>query len=174
MSDYTAPLQEISHVLSDLVGIAELAELPGFEEVSDDLVEAILDECGKLASGVIAPLNNSADREGSRVENDQVIEASGLKEAYRQYVDGGWNSLPFDPEYGGQGLPAVLASAVQEMVQSSNLAFSLCPLLTQGAIDAVALHHTVPRAAICDSTLCTSLCPGCRAATNCRWWSASR
>lgn len=140
MSEYRAPLQEISHVLRDLVGIDDLAGLAGYQEVSGDLVDAILEECGKLASGVIAPLNASADREGSRVENGRVVEASGLKEAYRQYVEGGWNSLPFDPEYGGQGLPMVLATAVQEMVQTSNLAFSLCPLLTQGAIDAISQH----------------------------------
>ena len=140
MADYVVPLLEMSHVLQDIAGVGAMAKLPGFEEVNDELVEAILEECGKLASGAIAPLNASADREGSRVENGQVVEASGLKEAYREYVEGGWNSLPYDPEFGGQGLPGVLASAVLEMVQTANLAFSLCPMLTQGATDAIAAH----------------------------------
>jgi alkylation response protein AidB-like acyl-CoA dehydrogenase len=140
MTDYSAPTTEIGHVLRDLASIGKLAELPGFEDVSDDLIDAVLDECGKLASNVVAPLNVSGDREGTRVEDGQVVEASGFKDAYWQYVEGGWNSLPFEPAYGGQGLPTVLAFAVQEMMQSANVAFSLCPLLNQGAIDALTQH----------------------------------
>ncbi|NCZ75174.1 MAG: hypothetical protein EBX65_06745, partial [Betaproteobacteria bacterium] len=93
-----------------------------------------------LTAEAMAPLNWPGDRQGSRVENRQVVQADGFKEAYWQYVDGGWNSVPFPADYGGQSLPVTLATAVQEMVQSANLALSLCPLLTQGAIDAILAH----------------------------------
>ena len=120
--------------------MAEIAALPGLEEATPDLVRAILEGAAQLTEAAIAPLNRSGDQQGSRVENRAVVQAEGFKEAYWQYVDGGWNSLPFASEYGGQGLPLVLATAVQEMIQSANLSFSLCPLLTQGAIDAIVMH----------------------------------
>ncbi len=140
MSDYKAPVTDIAFVLSEHVGMADIAALPGLEEATPDLVQAILDGAAQLTEAVIAPLNKSGDQQGARVENRAVVQADGFKEAYWQYVEGGWNSLPFASEYGGQGLPLVLATAVQEMIQSANLSFSLCPLLTQGAIDAIVMH----------------------------------
>ena len=140
MSDYKAPVTDIAFVLEEHVGMADIAALPGLEEATPDLVQAILDGAAQLTEAVIAPLNRSGDQQGARVENRAVIQADGFKEAYWQYVDGGWNSLPFASEHGGQGLPLVLATAVQEMIQSANLSFSLCPLLTQGAIDAIVMH----------------------------------
>jgi 3-(methylthio)propanoyl-CoA dehydrogenase len=140
MSDYKAPVTDIAFVLEEHAGMAAIAGLPGLEEATPDLVQAVLEGAAQLTEQAIAPLNWSGDRQGSRVENRQVVQADGFKEAYWQYVDGGWNSVPFSPDYGGQGMPLVLATAVQEMVQSANLAFSLCPLLTQGAIDAIAMH----------------------------------
>jgi alkylation response protein AidB-like acyl-CoA dehydrogenase len=140
MSDYKAPVEDIAFVIEEHAGMAALRALPGFGEATPDLVQAILEGSAQLAAEVVAPLNTSGDREGSRVENREVVQATGFKEAWAQYVDGGWNSLPFPGEYGGQGLPVVLATAVQEVIQSANLAFSLCQLLTQGAIDAILAH----------------------------------
>jgi hypothetical protein len=94
-----------------------------------------LDEAGRLARDVIAPLNAVGDRTGSRLENGVVRTPPGWQEAYRAFVEGGWNSLPCEPEHGGQGMPWALATVVQEMVQAANLSFGLCPLLTAGAID---------------------------------------
>jgi len=139
MSDYKPPVTEIAFVLEEHASMGELAQL-GFEEATPDLVQAILEGAAALTSEAMAPLNWPGDRQGSRVENRQVVQADGFKEAYWQYVDGGWNSVPFPADYGGQGLPVTLATAVQEMVQSANLALSLCPLLTQGSIDAILSH----------------------------------
>jgi alkylation response protein AidB-like acyl-CoA dehydrogenase len=139
MSDYNPPVTEIAFVLEEHARMGELAQL-GFEEATPDLVQAILEGAAALTSEAMAPLNWPGDRQGSRVENRQVVQADGFKEAYWQYVDGGWNSVPFPADYGGQGLPVTLATAVQEMVQSANLALSLCPLLTQGSIDAILSH----------------------------------
>jgi alkylation response protein AidB-like acyl-CoA dehydrogenase len=142
VSDYTAPLADMRFALEEIAGIAEIASLPGCEQASPDLVEAILEEAGKLASGVLAPLNRVGDKEGSRLENGVVRTPEGFKEAYRQYVEGGWNALPFEPEHGGQGLPMVLATAVLEMWNAANMGFALCPLLNVGAVEALTAHGT--------------------------------
>jgi alkylation response protein AidB-like acyl-CoA dehydrogenase len=140
MSDYKAPLNDIAFVLEEHVGIAAIAALPGLEEATPDLVQAVLEGAAKLTGEVIAPLNWPGDRQGTRVENRAVVQADGFKEAYWQYVEGGWNSLQFPAELGGQGMPGTLATAVLEMTQSAGIAFGLCPLLTQGAIDAILAH----------------------------------
>jgi 3-(methylthio)propanoyl-CoA dehydrogenase len=142
VSDYTAPLADMRFALEEIAGIAEIASLPGCEQASPDLIEAILEEAGKLASGVLAPLNRVGDKEGSRLENGVVRTPQGFKEAYRQYVEGGWNALPFEPEHGGQGLPMVLATAVLEMWNAANMGFALCPLLNVGAVEALTAHGT--------------------------------
>jgi alkylation response protein AidB-like acyl-CoA dehydrogenase len=126
-------------VLKELAGLGEVAQLPGYEEATEDTVDAILEEASKFASQVLDPLNYSGDREGSRWQDGAVTTPKGFKEAYRQYVDGGWGALPFGPEHGGQGLPKLVATAVEEMLTSANMSFSLCPLLTQGAIHALEL-----------------------------------
>ncbi len=139
MSDYQYPVNDI---LFSLLSIADINKLSPYleEPVDQELLEAILGEAGKLSEQVIAPINASGDSEGSRVENGEVIEAKGFKEAFKAYTDGGWVGLSGDPEYGGQGLPSFIATAVNEGVQSANLAFSLCPLLSHGAIEAIS-HH---------------------------------
>ncbi|MGK2914650.1 MAG: acyl-CoA dehydrogenase [Porticoccaceae bacterium] len=140
MTDYRAPLEEINFVINDLLEIQRIALLPGYEEATADLVGAILAEADRFCSEVIAPTNQTADREGCRVENRQVITApilDGLYEAFRQ---AGWSSLTGDPRYGGQGLPQLLGIAVDEMYQSANMAFSLLPLLTTGVITALSRH----------------------------------
>jgi alkylation response protein AidB-like acyl-CoA dehydrogenase len=140
VTDYAAPLADMRFQLSEIAGIAEIAALPGCEQASPDLVDAVLEEAAKLAGGVLAPLNRQGDQEGSTLENGVVRTPTGFKEAYRHYVDGGWNALPFPSEHGGQGLPQVLATAVLEMWNAANMGFALCPLLNVGAVEALAAH----------------------------------
>ena len=140
MSQYTAPLRDMHFVMRELAGLDQVERLPGCEEVSADLVDAILDEASKFASGVLAPLNWAGDQQGARWEHGRVITADGWKEAYRQYTEAGWTALACDPQYGGQGLPKLVSTAVMEMWKSANMAFSLCPMLTNGAIEAVTLR----------------------------------
>ncbi|MEO3433211.1 acyl-CoA dehydrogenase [Inquilinus sp. CAU 1745] len=142
MTSYAAPIQEMRFVLSRLVGLDRLAELPGYEEATPELVDAILEEAGKLASGVLAPLNHSGDRERSVLENGIVRTPKGFKEAYAAYREGGWNSVPFSPDHGGQGLPWTVGMAIQEMWHSANMAFGLCPTLNQSAVELLEAHGT--------------------------------
>ena len=139
MSAYTAPLKDMKFVLNELAGMAEVAKLPGCEDATPDTVEAILEEAAKFTTGVLDPLNWTGDQEGSQWKDGAVKTPKGFKEAYKQFVEGGWNGLPLDPEWGGQGLPKLVSTPVTEMVTSANMAFSLCPLLTQGAIEALLL-----------------------------------
>ncbi|HEX4926747.1 MAG TPA: acyl-CoA dehydrogenase [Burkholderiales bacterium] len=139
MSAYQAPLKDMRFVLNELAGLAEVAKLPGYEEASPDTVDAILEEASKFASEVLDPLNYSGDQEGSVWKDGAVRTPRGFKEAYDQYVQAGWAALPFDAHWGGQGLPKLVATAVEEMLTSANMSFSLCPLLTQGAIHAIEL-----------------------------------
>lgn len=140
MTAYTAPLADMRFVLEHVAGLGEVAALPGLDHASPDVVDAVLEEAGKLAANVLAPLNRSGDVEGATFENGVVRTASGFREAYRQYAEGGWMGLVFPEAYGGQGLPWLLNAAVSEMWNAANLSFQLCPLLTQGAIEAI-LHH---------------------------------
>ncbi|HJS33201.1 MAG TPA: acyl-CoA dehydrogenase [Alphaproteobacteria bacterium] len=140
MSGYIAPIQEMRFVLEEVAGLAEVAGMPGGENATPDLVAHILEEAGKFASQVLAPLNRVGDVEGAVLENGVVRTAPGFKAAYKQWVAAGWNSVPFDPEHGGGGLPWVVATAVNEMWQASNMSFALMPLLTQGAIELLAEH----------------------------------
>jgi len=137
---YAAPLADMRFVLDEVAGLDELAQLPGYEAASPDLVEAILGEAAKLAETELAPLNQPADRVGSVLENGVVRTPPGFREAYARYVEGGWNGLAFDPEYGGQGLPLALAIPVAEMWNSACMGFALCPLLTVGAVELLQAH----------------------------------
>ncbi len=137
---YTAPITELRFALDAIADLPGIARLPGYEEATPDLVTAILEEAGRLAGEVMAPLNHPGDRGGSAFENGVVRTPDGFPEAYRQFVEGGWNALPFDPDFGGQGLPWSLATAVQEMWQAANLSFGLCPLLTAGAVELLQAH----------------------------------
>ncbi len=137
---YSAPLSDMRFVLEQLCAIGDTAGLPGLEEATPDLVEAVLDEASRLTSEVLAPLNKGGDLQGSRLVDGAVRTPDGWKEAYTQFVEGGWNGAAFDPEYGGLGLPWVVNAALQEMIHAANMSFGLCPLLNQGAIEAVALN----------------------------------
>ncbi len=140
MSEYVAPLKDMQFVLKELAGLDQVAKLPGCEEASADLVDQILEESGRFCAEVLAPLNQSGDAEGSKWDKGQVATPKGFIDAYKQFVEGGWNALQFPPEFGGQGLPKLVATPVMEMWKAANMSFSLCPLLTGGAIEALLLR----------------------------------
>jgi 3-(methylthio)propanoyl-CoA dehydrogenase len=139
MKEYTAPLRDMQFVLRELAPIDEVARLPGCEDVNLEVADAILKEAGKLAAGVLSPLNVVGDREGARLNDGHVTTATGWRDVYRQFVDGGWNSLSCDPQWGGQGLPRLVSALVEEMWNGANVSFALCPMLTRGAIEALEL-----------------------------------
>ncbi|MBS1130449.1 MAG: Acyl-CoA dehydrogenase, C-terminal:Acyl-CoA dehydrogenase, central region [Proteobacteria bacterium] len=142
MSEYIAPLKDIRFVMQDLAGLDQVISLPGCEEASPDVVDAILEEAAKFSGEILSPLNRVGDRDGAKWKDKAVSTSPGFKEAYRQFVDNGWNGIGCDPEFGGQGLPKLLSTAVSEMWKSANHAFSLCPMLTQGAIEALMIAGT--------------------------------
>jgi len=136
---YTAPLADMRFALREVAGLSGVAALPGYEHATDDTIDAVLEEAAKLAGNGLAPLNREGDKVGAKLENGVVRTAPGFAAIYKEFVEGGWNSLPFDPEFGGQGMPWLLATTVQEMWQAANMGFGLVLLLNQGAIDAI--HH---------------------------------
>src|SRR5437762_412235 len=143
MSQYHAPLKEMQFVMNELAGLEQVGKLPGFEDATPDTVAAILAEAAKFATEVLDPLNAVGDREGARrLDDGSVKTPTGFKNAYLQYCANGWNGLTKNPEFGGQGLPQLVATAVEEMWHAANMAFDLCPLLTQGAIEAIELCGT--------------------------------
>ncbi|MFZ0839286.1 MAG: acyl-CoA dehydrogenase family protein, partial [Xanthobacteraceae bacterium] len=129
----------MNFVLNELAGLAQVAKLPGFEEAGPETVEAILEEAAKFASQVLAPINAEGDAVGCTWKDGDVTTPPGFKQAYAQFVAGGWNGLNSPHQFGGQGLPKLVASPVSEIVMSANLGFSLCPVLTSGAIEALLL-----------------------------------
>ncbi len=138
MSQYRAPLAEMQFVMTELAGLEDVARLPGYEDASLDTVAAILEEAGKFAADVLDPLNPVGDREGVELAGDGGVRTpSGFRDAYRQFCELGWNGLAKDPEFGGQGMPHLVAAAVDEMWNAANMAFELCPMLTSGAIEAI-------------------------------------
>jgi len=142
MSAYHAPIKDMQFVLRELAGIEQVGKLPGLEEATPDTIDAILDEAAKFAAGVLAPINASGDAEGARWKDGSVTMPAGFGQAYARFVENGWNGIGCEVEHGGQGMPKVVVAAVQEMWKASNMAFSLCPLLTTGAIEAITLSGT--------------------------------
>ncbi|MCO5089456.1 acyl-CoA dehydrogenase [Bosea sp. (in: a-proteobacteria)] len=134
---YTAPLQNMIFVLEDLCDLDQVASLPGLEDATPDMVRAIIKEASKYASQVLAPMNHAGDRSGLGFVDGLVTTPADWKPAYRMLVEAGWNSPAANPEYGGMGLPQLVNAAVQEMFQGANMSFQLCPMLTQGAIEAI-------------------------------------
>ena len=137
MSDYRAPVKDMRFVMDELAGFKELSQLPGYEDATPDLADAILEEAAKFAGEVLAPLNRIGDKEGSKLTPDGVTTPAGWKEAYKQFCAAGWNGVSSPADFGGQGLPDSLGVAIKEMVCSANLSFSLGPLLTTGAVEAL-------------------------------------
>ena len=141
MPTYRAPVDSVLFLLTDVLGFHRHANLPGFAEATPETVAAILSEGARFAEERLAPLNRVGDVEGcTRHDDGRVTTPTGFRDAYRDYAAGGWIGLAGDPDYGGQGLPYVLAAAMNEFVTSANMAFGMYPGLTQGAIAALTLH----------------------------------
>ena len=140
MTTYAPPLKDLRFVLQNLIGLDNLAALPGFEHVEADFVDAILAEAGKLLTDVWFPLNRSGDIEGSNLCDGVVVTPEGFKDAYQQMVQAGWLGIPFPEEYGGGNMPATIVTAVGEMVNATNPSLAMAPGLTQGALDALLEH----------------------------------
>jgi alkylation response protein AidB-like acyl-CoA dehydrogenase len=141
MSDYVPPLRDIRFVLEHIADLATLSGLEAYEHADPDTVFGVVEEAGRFMADVMAPLNRVGDTVGSQLDGDgRVTTPPGFRDAYRQYVEAGWGAVPFDPEFGGGGFPWLVTVVMQEMMTSANMAFSLCPLLTQGAIDMLS-HH---------------------------------
>jgi alkylation response protein AidB-like acyl-CoA dehydrogenase len=144
MTAYAAPLADMRFVIREIADLKAIRALPGYQEATDDLVDAILEEAGRLGAEVLSPLNASGDRQGCLWENGVVRTPDGFIQAYRQFVDGGWNGLAFPTEYGGQGLPFLLSTAVGEIWNAANMAFGLCPMLTQAAAELLLRQWLTP------------------------------
>ena len=138
MSNYTAPVEDMGFVLREVVELEKLCSETGLDASTIDIVDTVLEAAGKLAREEIEPINKPGDLEGLKINSaGEVTTATGFKDAYHHYVEGGWGSLQFDTKYGGQGVPFVVAASVQEMWHSANMSWGLCPLLTQGAVEAI-------------------------------------
>src|SRR5215813_7392802 len=140
MAVYKAPLKDINFVLNEVLDVAKLAELPGYQDATPDTIQAILEEAAKLCENVLFPLNRTGDEEGCTYENGVVRTPKGFKQAYDMFREGGWTSVTCDPEYGGQGLPATVGFALEELFTASNQAFAMYPGLSHGAYEALS-HH---------------------------------
>ena len=135
---YRVPTQEIRFVFKELAGLDDILALPGFEEVSGELVDAVLEENARFVEQAVAPLNRNADTDPARWHDGSVVTTPGFRQAFRDYAEGGWQGLQHDQKWGGQGLPKMVAAAAGENINAASLAFSLCPLLTDGVIEALA------------------------------------
>lgn len=134
---YTAPLKDMLFNIKHLARIDQIAQIPGFEEAGFDTAQAVLEECAKLNEGVISPLNWEGDKYPSSFHDGKVTTTPGFREAFRQYAEGGWQGLQHPVDFGGQGLPKTIGAACGEILNSANMSFALCPLLTDGAIEAL-------------------------------------
>ena len=140
MTEYAAPVRDMSFVIEELIGLESVNTLPGLDWVSEDLVRQVLTEAGRFGAEVLAPLNRVGDVQGCELRNGVVTTPDGFADAYRQFAAGGWNGTIAAPEHGGQGMPWLVTTAIGEIWESANLAFSLCPMLTQSAIWALTVH----------------------------------
>ncbi|WP_232324114.1 acyl-CoA dehydrogenase family protein, partial [Variovorax sp. WDL1] len=134
---YTAPLKDMLFDIEHLANIGEIARLPGFEDAGLDTARAVLEECARFNQDLVAPLNVAGDRHPSTFKDGQVTTTPGFKEAFAQYAAGGWQGLQHPSDFGGQGLPKTIGAACGEMLNSANMSFALCPLLSDGAIEAL-------------------------------------
>ena len=134
---YQAPIKDMLFVMQDLAGISQVAALPGFEDYGLDTAQAVLDESARFCQDIVAPLNWEGDRNPSSFQDGQVTTTPGFKQAYEQFIAGGWQGVIHPAEYGGQGFPKLIATACTEMLHASSLSFALCPMLTDGAIEAL-------------------------------------
>jgi len=142
MTGYAAPIKDIRFTLEQIAELGALAATERFAQAEPELVAQVLEEAGRLASETWAPLNQTGDRAGCRLENGVVRSPDGFAEAYRAFCEGGWNGIAADPEYGGMGLPLVVGTATDELWNAANMGLALCPLLTKGAVEAIHAHGT--------------------------------
>ncbi|UCD67514.1 MAG: acyl-CoA dehydrogenase [Betaproteobacteria bacterium] len=140
MSTYSAPIDDMQFVVKELIGLEQISSLPGCEEATPDLVDALLEEAGKFATGVLDPLNWPGDQHGATLSDGVVTAAPGFPKAYGQFCEAGWGALANDPEFGGQGLPHVVSALTSEMWNAACMSFALCPMLTSGAVHAIKRH----------------------------------
>jgi alkylation response protein AidB-like acyl-CoA dehydrogenase len=145
---FRPPVRDLLFALTEVVGIERLRAFPAFADLDRETLAAVVEAAGALAGEVLAPLNQPGDRTGASYHDGKVIAAPGFAAAYKAFAEGGWTSLSADPEFGGQGLPKALELAVFEMMHAANMAFSLCPMLTQGAIEAIHAHGTARQKAL--------------------------
>ena len=138
---YVPPLRDIRFVLEQLVDLDGLSKLEAFGHADPGTVFGVIEQSGRFMADVVGPLNRVGDTAGSTLDGDgQVTTPPGFREAYRQYVEAGWGAVPFPPEFGGGGFPWLVTVVMQEMMTSASMGFSLCPLLTQGAIEMLTRH----------------------------------
>jgi hypothetical protein len=135
--NYRAPVKDMLFCMTELAHLDEVAKLPGFEDFGAETAQAVLEECARFNEGVVAPLNREGDKAPSSWNDGEVTTPPGFKEAFRQFAEGGWQGLQHPAEFGGQGLPKTIGAACNEMLHSANMSFALCPLLTDGAIEAL-------------------------------------
>ncbi len=134
---YQAPLKDMLFNIEHLARIDQVARIPGFEDAGLETAQAVLEECAKFNEGVIAPLNWEGDKYPSSFHDGKVTTTPGFREAYAQFTAGGWQGLQHPADFGGQGLPKTIGAACGEMINAANMSFALCPLLTDGAIEAL-------------------------------------
>ena len=134
---YSAPLKDMLFVINELAGLSNVTALPGCEDATPDTVEAVLEEAGKFCGGVVAPLNLPSDKDPSYWHDGKVTTSKGFKEAFKAYAEAGWQGVQHPVEFGGQGLPKLVATPLLEMLNASSISFALCPLLSDGAIEAL-------------------------------------
>src|SRR5512139_3771040 len=134
---YTAPIKDMLFVMHELAGLKAIQKLPGCEEATDETVQAVLEENARFMGEVVAPLNWSGDTQPGGWSDGNVTTSPGFRAAFRSFVEAGWQGIQHPSEFGGQGLPKVVGAACMEMMQAANLSFALCPLLTDGAIEAL-------------------------------------
>ena len=158
MAHYIAPTKDMQYVLNDILDVQN-SSIPGYSDLDTDFLSAILEEAGKITSQVLAPLNAVGDQEGCHYENGVIRTPTGFKDAFEQVKEGGWTGIDCDPEFGGQGLPYLVGTAVGEMFASSNMAFGMYQGLTHGAYSAIHAHGTeaqkekyLPNMVSCDWT----------------------
>ncbi|HEX3141537.1 MAG TPA: acyl-CoA dehydrogenase N-terminal domain-containing protein, partial [Rhizobacter sp.] len=134
---YIAPVKDMLFCMKELAGLEAVSQLPGFEEAGLETAQAVLEECAKFNEGVLAPLNFEGDKNPSYWKDGKVFTTPGFKDAFRQFGEGGWQGLQHPGDFGGQGLPKTIGAACIEMLNSANMSFALCPLLSDGAIEAL-------------------------------------
>jgi alkylation response protein AidB-like acyl-CoA dehydrogenase len=137
MQNYKAPLKDIQFLLHEVLEYDSLKNCYDQELLDSELCDSVLEECAKFTESVLSPLNKVGDQQGSKLIDGKVKTAEGFKQAYQQFINGGWNGLISSPDYGGQGLPIMLSAATEEMWHAANMSLTLCPLLTRGAIEAI-------------------------------------